>query len=326
MSARDRHADAVLKQLRGAPQSPARLASVLGISADEVQGAFRALEDRGYEITRDPGPVARLSEIPDLLLPDELEHELGRCRLGTPLHTYGSVGSTNTVAQRLADSGAPEGTLVTAEEQTRGRGRLGRTWHSPPGVGVWMSLVLRPAIDPGRAAALSLLAGLAIVAALQPRSRAPLLIKWPNDVLLEGRKLAGILCESAVEGTKLRHTVVGVGINVNQGSDQMPADIRTSAVSLRMANGQFHRRVEIVAEILREFEARYDAYVGGRSGELIAEFREKSGLIGRSVRVAQDHRTHEGTVLDVTPEGSLLVLTGSGPQTVTAGDASLRME
>jgi len=326
MNSVDLHADAVLRQLRQAPLSPARLALHLGIKKDQVQASFRELEARGYRIARGPGDVARLSDIPDLMLPDELEHELADARFGRPLYTYGSVGSTNAVAARLADAGAPEGTLVTAEEQTRGRGRLGRKWHSPAGVGIWMSLILRPAADPARAAGLSLVAGLSIVAALRPLTESDIRIKWPNDVELSGRKLAGVLCESAVEGTNVRHTVVGMGININHELSDIPQDLKAIAVSLRMATGRRHRRVEIVAAILRAFEARYKAYFDGRATHLVQEFRERSGLIGRIVRITLPDRTYEGTVLDVTNEGSLLVLTGSGPRTVTAGEASLRTD
>lgn len=326
MNVSDRYADAVLKQLRHAPESPARLAALLGISLDLVAASFAALEERGYEIAKGPGAVARLSEIPDLMLPDELEDELDGDRFGRPLYTYGSVGSTNAVALRLADAGAPEGTLVTAEEQTQGRGRLGRKWHSPPGVGIWMSLILRPDIHPARAAGLSLVGGLAIACALQPLSEAALQIKWPNDVEQGGRKLAGVLSESAVEGSKVRHTVVGMGININHEPAEIPAELSAVAVSLRMATGRAHRRVPIVAAVLRAFQSRYEAYINGKSMDVIEEFRERSGLIGRAVRVTQEHQTYEGTVLDVTAQGSLLILTGSGPRTVTAGEASLRME
>lgn len=325
MSSGDSRADAVLRQLRHAPETADRLADLLRISIDDVLASFGTLEARGYRIAREPGKVFRLADIPDLMLPDELEYELEGGRFGRPLFTYGSVGSTNTVASRLADSGVPEGAVVTAEEQTQGRGRLGRTWHSPPGVGIWMSLILRPGIAPERAAGLSIVGGLAIAAALQPLTSSPIRIKWPNDVEIGGRKVAGVLCESAVEGAKVRHTVVGVGVNVNQSLDDLPLELRKIAVSLGAVTARAHRRVEIVAAILRAFESRYEAYLDGRSGDIMQEFRERSGLIGRSVRIAQSDRNYEGTVLDITNEGSLLMLTGSGPRTVTAGDASLRM-
>jgi BirA family biotin operon repressor/biotin-[acetyl-CoA-carboxylase] ligase len=323
---RDDRADLLLKQLRRGPATGDRLAGLLDLSASDVTAALGTLEARGYRVAAEPGGGLRLVDVPDLILSDEVEHALAGAAFGRPLHSFGSLGSTNTVALRLAESGAPEGTLVTAEEQTQGRGRHGRSWHSPRGLGIWMSLILRPPLDPARAAGLSIVAGVAVAAALEPMLGSRVQIKWPNDVQIDGRKVAGVLSESVVEGSRVRHTVVGIGVNVNHGVDQIPAELRARATSLRMATGGAHDRVGVLAAIVRALEPRYRAYAAGRSEALQAEFRERSGLIGRAVRIAAGAQDFEGTVLDITPEGSLLVETPGGPRKVAAGEASLRMD
>jgi BirA family biotin operon repressor/biotin-[acetyl-CoA-carboxylase] ligase len=322
----ENRADLLLGQLRRGPDKALHIAGRLRLSETEIAQAVETLEERGYRLATESGGVLRLVGVPDLLIADEIEHSLGGAGFGRPLFTYGSLGSTNTVALQLAESGSPEGTLVTAEEQTEGRGRQGRSWHSPPGLGIWMSLILRPKLDPARAAGLSIVAGVAIAAAMEGPAGARVRIKWPNDVLIDDRKVAGVLCESVLEGMRVRHTVVGIGVNVNHKPDEIPPLLRDRAVSLRVATGRPHDRVELLAAIIGAFEQRYRTYAGDRPGPVLAEFRERSGLIGRGVRITQDGGGFDGTVLDITNEGSLLVSTQAGPRTVAAGEASLRMD
>jgi BirA family biotin operon repressor/biotin-[acetyl-CoA-carboxylase] ligase len=261
----------------------------------------------------------------DLELAEELETAIASLRFGRPLHTYGSLGSTNEVAMLLAESGASEGTLVTAEEQTRGKGRQGRVWHSPRGAGIWMSLVLRPEMKPDRAAGLPLLGALAVTAAIRTHTGVPAAIKWPNDVTVDGLKLAGVLGESVVEGGAVRYAFIGIGINVNLERDELPEDLQQTASSLLLATGRPWRRVELAACVLREFEDRYVAYAAGDSDRLLEDLREYSGLIGRTVRLDQNGQAVAGTVVDLGPDGTLHMTTAAGSRSFRVGEASLRI-
>jgi BirA family biotin operon repressor/biotin-[acetyl-CoA-carboxylase] ligase len=262
----------------------------------------------------------------DQLLALEIEHAVAGLRLGTPLHTYGSLGSTNEVASRLAEAGAAEGTLVTAEEQTRGRGRQGKAWHSPPGVGVWMSLVLRPGCNAQQAAGIPLAGALAVASALKAATGVEVGLKWPNDVYMGGRKVAGVLGESVVEGSSVRYAVLGMGINVNLREDQVPSDLRSMAGSLTMATGMAWNRVDILASVLSALEIRYYDYIEHGFGALSTEFRTLSNLVGQPVELELPDRIVSGTVLDLAPDGSLLLTTESGPAQVRVGEASLRVK
>jgi BirA family biotin operon repressor/biotin-[acetyl-CoA-carboxylase] ligase len=262
---------------------------------------------------------------PDPPLAEALEAATTGLRFGRPLHTYRSLGSTNEVATLLAESGAPEGTLVTAEEQTRGKGRHGRLWHSPRGGGIWMSLVLRPDSKPDRAAGLPLLGAVAVTAAIHGHTGAPAAIKWPNDVIVDGLKVAGVLGESVLEGEAVRYAIIGIGINVNLNQDELPEKLRHTACSLLSVTGRPWRRTELASCVLREFERRYDAYEAGDAAGLLAELREFSGLIGRTVRLESGGQAVTGTVVDLGPDGALHLTTAAGPLSFRVGEASLRI-
>jgi len=326
MNAASAWADEVLALLRRGPTPRDQLAHDLALPRQAIDDALKELMARGYVVENHRQTGLALAAIPDLLLADEIEAAIAGLRLGSPLHTYGRVSSTNTVAGDLAAQGAPEGTLVTAEEQTRGRGRLGRSWDSPPGVGVWMSLVLRPPLDPERAAGLSLVAGLAVAAAIRLLARVEAVVKWPNDVMVRGKKIAGVLCESVLEGTTVRYTVMGIGINVNQERDQIPAPLQATADSVRLAAGHKISRIQLLAAVLREFEPRYDRYCRHGFGALREEYRAHSFLIGKPVTLSRTGAEIAGIAVDIAPDGSLLIATADRVERVHVGDASLRID
>lgn len=319
-------ADEVLAVLRRGPGTIAQLAHDLSISAGALDAALEELRVRGYGIEPDESGALVLAEIPDLLLADEIEHATNGLRLGKPLYTYGRIGSTNTAAAELAAAGAAEGALVTAEEQVRGKGRQGRSWDSPPGVGIWMSLVLRPPLKPAQAAGLSLVGGLAVAAALSDRTGVEAMVKWPNDVYMLGKKVCGVLCESVLEGTRVRYTIMGIGINVNQTEEQIPKELRDSAASLRTVAGKMFRRVPILAAVLRELQGRYDRYCAHGFGALREEYRARSLLTGREVTVSQHEREIHGRAIDIAPDGSLLVESAARVEQIQVGEASLRID
>jgi BirA family transcriptional regulator, biotin operon repressor / biotin---[acetyl-CoA-carboxylase] ligase len=241
-------------------------------------------------------------------------------RWGLPaVHLYARTGSTNDTARALADAGAAHGTLVLAEEQTAGRGRSGKAWASPSGVGVWMSMVARPAALPAPGL-LPILVGLAAAEAIDAFVRpAEAKVKWPNDLQIAGRKVAGILCEGSWDGARPGAVIVGIGMNVLHAPDDFPEEVRETATSLRIVGGWSPPRADVagaVAGAVMRALARPPAQL---TGALLDALRRRDALEGRPVRVTGATET-EGLAMGVTPAGALLVRTHEGRlQTVTSG-------
>jgi len=229
------------------------------------------------------------------------------------VHLFARVGSTNDVARALAERGAPAGTAVLAEEQTAGRGRSGRAWSSPPGLGIWLSMILRPEDLPAPGL-LPLRVGLAAAGALAPFARPGLVqVKWPNDLLIDGRKLGGILCEGSWEAGSPSFVVVGIGINAWHAPGDFPEEIRPRATSLRIAGGWTPPRAEVAGALVRAvaaLPARFPATLDERE---MAELERRDSLRGLAVEVrgAADPGL-VGTALGINPEGALLVRTPEG--------------
>lgn len=326
MNSEQAMADRLLARLRTEELDCPDLARELGVAESDLEKAAIVLRGRGYGVRTENGGPWRLDKVPDLLLADELQVEIRGLRLGTPLYTYGRLGSTNEVAARLANDGAPEGTLVTAEEQIRGKGRQGHRWHSPPGVGIWMSVVLRPQISAIQAGGLPLLAALAVTTAIREITGVSARIKWPNDVIMDGRKVSGILGESAVEGTRVRYAILGVGINVNLNHDDVPKNLQNIAGSLQMATGRKWPRVAVAGKVLGSLERLYDEYCQTGFSCMMDMFRECTDLIGRTVRLQRHGESIVGTVIDLSPEGALILATAAGTRHVQVGEASLKVD
>lgn len=252
-----------------------------------------------------------------------LEHALQTKRLGRPLHFYAETDSTNARIAALAAAGAAEGALAVAELQTAGRGRRGRAWQAPAGTGIWMSLLLRPAIPPTQAPLLTLLAGLAVTAAIRGETGLSPQIKWPNDILLDGKKLVGILTEMDGDMDAVRAVTLGIGINVN--TEAFPPELADTATSLLLAGGRAYDRAALLARVLAEFEARYDVFLTAGFAPFLAEYRADCMTIGAEVWVI-GREYWAGTALDITPEGELLVRradTGA-EEVVFSGEVSIR--
>jgi len=241
-------------------------------------------------------------------------------RWGLPaVHLYARTGSTNDAARALADGGASHGTLVLAEEQTAGRGRSGRPWSSPAGLGVWMSMVARPALLPAPGL-LPILVGLAAAEAIDPFVRpAVTQVKWPNDLQLAGRKIAGILCEGSWDGARPGAVVVGIGLNVLHAPDDFPGEVRGTATSLRIVGGWVPPRAEVAGAVAAAVMRALLRPPAQLTGGLLDELRRRDALEGRPVRVTGATET-AGTAMGVTPAGALLVRTQQGRlQAVTSG-------
>ncbi len=265
--------------------------------------------------------------VPDLMSPDEIKAGLGTEILGREIIAFAETSSTNDVALNLA-SEAREGTLVVAESQTSGRGRRERKWLSPMGTSILASLILLPPIMPHEAHSITLISAAAIAQAIRSITELPALIKWPNDVIINDRKVSGILTEMRMEKGSVSFVVVGMGVTVNIPQSRLPAEIMDSATSLSAQLGRDVSRIALLQEILRQLERRYIEVKERRTGALIAEWKKLSATIGRQVRVNLSRRIVRGHAVDIDETGALLIRMDTGQiQRITADDAvRLRMD
>jgi len=312
---------ALLEERSGQFVSGAEISRKLGVSRTAIWKHVRKLEAEGYVIEAAPRNGYRLVERPCRLSPAGLSAKLATRVFGRRLQVLDAVPSTQDVVRELAEAGAPEGTLVLAEQQTRGRGRMGRAWVSPPGKGVWMSLLLRPRVPLPLAPQLTMLAAVALCRGLGRIAPLPIGIKWPNDLLVEGRKISGILLESAAEDERLKHVVVGIGISVNLEAEDFPPEVRAKAVSLRMALGRPLDRTDVVAAVMEEFETLYELYDGQGFGPIRSLWEARSATLHRRVRLETPQGTVEGTAEALDELGGLRIRRDDGTlHTVYTGE------
>lgn len=295
------------------------LAARLGLSRMAVWKRIHRLKALGYVIEGSPRRGYRLLAAPDKLLPQEIVHGLRTELLRGPVHYFESLPSTNDRAKELAAAQAPEGTLVVAEGQSAGRGRLGRQWESPLGVGLYVSLVLRPPLPPHELPQITLTTAVAVARALERTVGAAPGIKWPNDLLLGGKKVGGILTEMETESDQMRHLVVGLGLNVN--NREFPEEIAGTATSLALALGRPLARVPLLKAWLEEFEGLYRRFLAGEFPAILEEWKRYTVTLGRQVAVRQGPTTVRGLAREVAPDGALLIETAPGEVVrVTSGE------
>lgn len=236
------------------------------------------------------------------------------------IHYLPSTVSTNDVARDLAEKGAPEGTIVIAESQTRGRGRLDRTWHSPPGTGLYFSIILRPQLDPSDLPKITLLAGIAAAEAIEENTGLRPLIKWPNDLLLEGKKVAGILAELYGDITS-PYVILGIGINVHTRLEEFPPELQEIATSLAMAGGQNISRTNLMQAVLTHLGRWYELFKKGAFQPILDAWRKRCVIIGTHVKILSGEKELEGTVVDVDEAGALLLRDQAGQiQRILSGE------
>ena len=301
--------------------SGTKIGDEIGTRRSEVWRLIQQLRSLGVAIEGHPATGYQLRAVPDLLLADILAPAV-KGTVFRQIHHFYRIGSTNAVAMEAAAAGAPEGSVFVAEEQTAGRGRGGNRWHSARSAGIYCSVVLRPNLPPSDALVLSLGAGLAVQAAIRTidASVHPDL-KWPNDVLLDGKKFCGILTEMNAEATRVRHVVIGIGINVNQ--EKFPPEL-AGATSLRVESGRPQSRLELLVRLLREFERDYNEFLSDGPAAVIERFmRVSSYARGKRVRVSNGKDNFTGITAGLGPEGLLQVKRDSGQvTTVIAGDVA----
>lgn len=299
--------------------SGTKIGEEIGTGRSEVWRLIQQLRALGVEVEGHPATGYQLRAVPDLLLADVLA-PLVKGTLFSQIHHYYKIGSTNDAAMEAAAGGAPEGSVFLAEEQTAGKGRGGSQWHSARSSGIYGSVVLRPNLPPSEALVLSLAAGLAVHAAIQAiDSRLTPDLKWPNDVLLDGKKFCGILTEMNAEVTRVRHVVVGVGINVNQR--KFPDDVCDTATSLLLESGSEWSRVELTAALLKSLDREYRELLEkpGAHDSILRRFAELSSYVrGRRVRI-EENGAFEGVTEGLDARGFLQVRTAHGLRTVLSG-------
>lgn len=297
------------KAANGKAISGEELGKELGISRTMVCKYIKGLKDDGYEISSAPKKGYVLKSVPKLLYPEEILSGLKTTLFGKNIHYYDEAGSSNDIAKKLAPT-AEEGTIVVVEQQTGGRGRLGRQWASPKG-GIWFSTILKPRIALSAASRLTLTFGLSVAKTLRQYGF-DAKIKWPNDVLVNGKKVSGILTEVDAEIDTVEFVVIGIGINANMSLKDIPEDLRENSTTLRDEGGKSIDRVEFLQKLLFEMEQEYIRFSTRPFSEIMEEIITLSDTIGREVTVSMPNRIAEGTVVGISKTGALLLKRNDG--------------
>lgn len=302
--------------------SGARIAREIGVSRSTVWRWVERLRELGVKVKGQAATGYFLEKVPDVLTPDVLKRQLKGTLFGKHIYHFFKTDSTNRVAFELGDAGEPEGTVVLAEEQTAGRGRAGHSWHSERAAGIYVTLLLRPKLAPVQAPVLTMMAGLSAHAAVEAITGLAVDLKWPNDLMIRGKKAGGILTEMHADPGQVRFVVVGIGLNVNQ--ERFPGELASIATSLRQETGKMQSRMELLVRLLREFENDYNRFLREGIPSVIQRFEVVSTYAhGKKVRVTNGMESYVGTTVGLGPEGLLQVEREDGRVvTVIAGDVA----
>lgn len=316
----------ILCALREADESgitAVMLAAKAGVNPAALKQRLAELGRLGYDIESTPHLGYRLLSAPDVLHADDLLSRLAPSRVvGRDIQVFQQTSSTNDVVEKLAGDGVGEGVVVFADAQTKGRGRLGRSWISPAGQGLWFSVLLRPQMPPGSATQLTIAAATAVARALRTETELIPQIKWPNDILIRGQKVAGILTELSAELDCVRYVIIGIGVDVN--ITQFPAELAEVATSLAMAAGKKFIRAEIAAAILRELDVDYARITRGEFAALAEEWEQQCITLGQRVQIHIGERTMTGRAESLDNNGALLLRTDHGHlERIVGGDVML---
>lgn len=318
-----------LKHNMGRYVSGEALSDTLGVSRTAIWKHIKELKEEGYIIEASSKKGYMLSAIVDILNECEISQGLSTEIIGRKIYYFRSIDSTNKYAKDMASEGCLDGTVVVADTQTAGRGRLGRVWSSAEKKGIWMSVVLRPTIPPEEVQLITLGASVAVVSAIYTALGLQAGIKWPNDIILDGKKVCGILIEMSCEMEQVGFIVVGIGINVNHVLEDFPEGIRNTATSLKLqVNGDPKdtiNRSNIIKKILEELERIYENIKSGSSKDIIDKWKKYSVTIGKQVRVTAKGMEYIGTATNITDDGKLvLTLADGSTHEVISGEVSVR--
>lgn len=316
----------ILRLLRSADGyiSGQELCNQFGVSRTAVWKAINQLKEAGYEIEAQQNKGYKLMAAPDLMTEAEIKSLMHTEWVAKEVLYFDTIDSTNTKAQELAEKGYPSGTLVVADKQESGKGRRGRSWVSPSGTGIFMTLMIKPDINPNNASMLTLVAALAVAKAITSVTGEEAMIKWPNDIVVNGKKVCGILTEMNAQFDYINHIVVGIGINVH--NESFPEEISQMASSLMIeAGGKRFHRAQIIAETMSYFEQYYDTFL--KTQDLSALVREYDKLLvnrNKSVRVLDPKEPFDGKAMGITSKGELIVDTWESRKLVSSGEVSVR--
>jgi len=318
----------ILKSLRAAGDgavSGADLAEVLGVSRASVWSHIEDLRSLGYDISASPHLGYRLLSAPDALHADDLLSRLDKTKvIGRDIRVFQETTSTNDIVEKLARDGVAEGSVVFAETQTKGRGRLARKWLSPARRGLWFSVLLRPHLRPQEATQLTVASATALRRAIQAQTGLSPEIKWPNDVLINGRKVAGILTELSAELDRVKHVVLGIGVNVNSNPGDFPPELRKLATSLKIETGKPVARAELAVAILKELDRDYARLTGGDFSAVADEWEAHGTTLGREIMIRTGDRSIRGRAESLGEDGALLLRTEHGHlERIIGGDVTV---
>lgn len=313
----------MLKNSRSEFLSGEKISDEFGVTRSAIWKNMNTLKEEGYEIESISRKGYRILSSPDILTLEEIEENLHTEYIGRKLYYYDSISSTNIKAKEIALE-EPEGTVIVSEEQTGGLGRLGRNWISPKRKGIWLSIILKPEVEPMNVSKIALVGAAAVNKALEDMGINSG-IKWPNDIVLNGKKVCGILTEMSCELNMVNYVVMGIGINVNLDKSDIPEDLQHKATSLKEATNKEVDRKILLANVLNHFEELYKDFKSGDISSTIEVRRKHSVLLGEEVRIIRGKETRVGKALDINFDGELVVqFENEVIENIFSGEISLR--
>ena len=317
----------ILKILKSSAEyiSGEDLSRELNVSRTAVWKNINALKEEGYVISSVRNKGYRLEQCPDILDEEIIKNKLQTKKVktvGTGLSILKTVDSTNEEVKRRAANGEPEGLVVAAEEQTAGKGRLGRNWQSHADGGVYFTILIRPELPPSDIASITLAAGYAVCLAVRSYTGCDARIKWPNDIIIGTKKVCGILTEMAAQSDRLDYVAIGIGINVNQS--KFPDEITDKATSLLLETGNKLDRSDFLAAVIKQLDTVLNSFLVSLSITEFSDFKNLCATIGRTVSVERNGVTLTGTADDITTKGELIINTGSQTISVNSGEVTVQ--
>jgi BirA family biotin operon repressor/biotin-[acetyl-CoA-carboxylase] ligase len=317
----------LLAALRAHPDGVAgtELCQQLGVTRAAVWSHIESLREAGFEIIASPHRGYQLVAAPDALLAVDLQSRQRKGQLiGNAIRVLPQTTSTNDEASRAALEGHPEGLVIFAESQSAGRGRMGRRWSSPAGRGLWFSVLLRPSLAPSECTQLTAASANALVRAIQSTTGITPEIKWPNDLLIKGKKIAGILTEMSAELEHVRSVILGIGIDATQTASEFPADLRNIATSLKLATGKTVSRADLAEAVLRELDREYARILAGQFAAVAEEWGSRCSTLGKQVTIDMGARRVRGRAEALDENGALLLRTEHGRiERIIGGEVTL---
>ena len=298
------------------------LAKKLKSESFDIYKAAKILKSWGYGLKLSKSEIT-FRQAADTLSATEINYYLKTKIIGQNLISFQSLKSTNDLASQMAAGDADEGVVVTSEKQTLGKGRFGRSWYSPEKVGAYISIIITPKIPLEKAPGLSIMTALAAAETFEKYCPGKVKIKWPNDILLGNRKVAGVLTELYTKNNKIDYVVVGIGININQKQKDFPQTIRKLATSLRQVSGKKINRAELTAEFLQHFEKEYKSYPKSQLGGSLKRIRAYSSLLGQTITLKTGDKLITGQAIDINKTGALIVEVDGEKVTVSGGEVTV---